>query len=266
MALDSRLVTRLRPPNSLPSAPCTYPAEAPTLRFKLLPCAYPALRFWLATPGWLPGSDLLTCYPAPRALTRLRRQPHYSFTLQVAPMRLPGSELLAPGSQLVTRLRDFGSRLPAGYPALRFWLSTPGWLPGSDLPTRYPAPRALTRLRRQPRRSFTLQLPLVGARLLLPAQPEGLWAQLCKQALRRVSKRSRPLHKLPRAYSGAHSPRWFCSTWNPPSSPHGKSHTLRRSHTLRNFHSLMHPPTTFYHESSIPRVLRRNCIDAGRFW
>jgi hypothetical protein len=41
----------------------------------------------------------------------------------------------------------------------------------------------------------------VGARLPLPTQPEGLWAQLYKQALGWVSKRSTPLHKLPRAYN-----------------------------------------------------------------
>jgi hypothetical protein len=79
----------------------------------------------------------------------------------------------------------------------------------------------------------------------------ALWEQAPKQA----RKCSRPLHKLPEAYSlalAAHpSQRWFCSTRNPPSSPH--------------LNSLIYPPTTFHHEASVPRVPRRNRIDEGRF-
>jgi|HubBroStandDraft_3_1064219.scaffolds.fasta_scaffold65301_1 hypothetical protein len=92
-----------------------------------------------------------------------------------------------------------------------------------------------------------------------------LWGQAPKQA----RKCSRPLHKLPEAYSlalAAHpSQRWFCSTRNPPSSPHLKgtpvpSYTLRQRFITRPA-SPVFPDATASMRDDLGRVLPQTCAD-----
>jgi len=81
---------RLNVSNSPPHAPSTYPAGAPAG----FTAAYPALCFWLPTPDQLPGSE-----PDSR------------------PRYLPGSELLAPDTRLVTLSSQLVTGAPCTYPA-----------------------------------------------------------------------------------------------------------------------------------------------------
>jgi hypothetical protein len=92
-----------------------------------------------------------------------------------------------------------------------------------------------------------------------------LWEQAPKQA----RKRSRPLHKLPGAYSlalAAHrSQRWFCSTRNPPSSPHLKGtsvplYTLRQRFITRPAFPVS-PDATASMQDDFGRVLPQTRAD-----
>ena len=92
-----------------------------------------------------------------------------------------------------------------------------------------------------------------------------LWEQAPKQA----RKRSRPLHKPPEAYSLAlaahHSQRWFCSTRNPPSSPHLKGtsvplYTLRQRFITRPAFPVS-PDATASMQDDFDRVLPQTCAD-----
>jgi len=141
-----RLVTRLQPPKLLPGVPLSgLQTQDPLPPYT--PSIYPA-----GTPagvhGSLPGSNLPTCYPESSRVV-CKRKTHYliprAFTRLVRPLGFT-----------------------AAYPAPRFWLPTPDWLPGSDLPTAkrnalnhareltHPAPGSM------PRGSLFLGLPISG--------------------------------------------------------------------------------------------------------
>ena len=137
LAPDSRLVTRLQDltlnsswlpgvlssglqmQDLLPYPPSIYPAGAPAGVHGGLPgseiLAQILAQILALNSSWLPGSNLPTCYPAsPRVVCK--RKAHY----------------LIP--RALTRLvRPLG--FTAAYSAPNFWLPTPDWLPGSDLPT-----------------------------------------------------------------------------------------------------------------------------------
>jgi hypothetical protein len=129
--------------------------------------------------------------------------------------------------------------------------------------------RELTRLAHpvpdsMPPGSLFLGLPIGGSQAAAtysargPAGPTP-W----EQALRQVSKRGRPSHKLSEAYNLALAARIHRGGFAAPEIPQA-AHMGR---VLPQGISIpIYPPATFYHEISIPRVLRRNCVDAGRFW
>jgi hypothetical protein len=154
--------------------------------------AYPALSFWLPTPRfWLstPAS-----YPAPTSQLITRRPLEWSANtrpITLYPEHLPGwytrrgSRQL---TQLITRLQP-PNLLPgvlsiylipraltrlvrplgftAAYSALSFWLPTPDWLAGSDLPTAkrnaLNHARELTRLTHPAPDSMSRGVPFLGA-------------------------------------------------------------------------------------------------------
>ena len=116
-----------------------------------LPTSYPALRFWLSTP---------TAYPGARALTRLRCQPRCSFA-ELLPYAYPATSI---GLQMQDPLIYAADNQP-NQNAWTMHKSLPG------LPIQH--------LTACPQCPFSWGFPSVGPRLLLPAQPEGPWAQLC---------------------------------------------------------------------------------------
>ena len=167
-----------------PYAPSIYPAGTPAGVHGSLP-------------GSLPGSNLPTCYPASSQVV-CKRKTHYliprAFTRLVHPLGFTAAypaAYPAPTSRLVTRrplewsanarpiylipraltrlVRPLG--FTAAYSAPNFWLPTPDWLPGSDLPTAkrnaLNHARELTRLAHpapdsMPRGSLFLGLPISG--------------------------------------------------------------------------------------------------------
>jgi hypothetical protein len=199
-----RLVTRLQPPKLLPGVPLSglqTQDPLPPYTPSIYPAGTPA-----GVHGSLPGSNLPTCYPESSRVV-CKRKTHYliprAFTRLVRPLGFtaaypaPRFWLIfwlstpagypAPTSQLVTwrplewsanarpylipraltrLVRPLG--FTAAYSAPNFWLPTPDWLPGSDLPTAkrnalnhareltHPAPGSM------PRGSLFLGLPISG--------------------------------------------------------------------------------------------------------